>query len=58
MLNLARLWKVEEVSPQWLGQMVSTHGVPCSCLMCRNARSYAGPTKQERLITIEAMEDE
>jgi hypothetical protein len=46
------LWKGEELvqDPKWLGNMLSTHGKPCSCSMCSwHKNPDRIPTRQEML---------
>jgi len=57
--RMLRLWKNlyapgrlndSEPDPTWLGNMISTHGKPCSCsLGCGNRRKWDGSTLAERI---------
>ncbi len=43
-----RKWGIDEPTPTHVGHIADTHGKPCSCYGCGNARAWEGPTMQER----------
>jgi hypothetical protein len=50
--------KTENPTPQWIGNMVATHGKPCSCTLgCGNRRRWEGPSISERRRSIADLED-
>jgi hypothetical protein len=52
MIALWKIWsRLSSSMPtsHWLGNMIATHGVPCSGYCCGNRRRYEGPTRAERI---------
>ena len=56
--NVLDGWGVSDPNPGHVGKVASTHGKPCSCWMCGNARRIEGPTRKELLAALAHKEQE
>ena len=42
-----------DITPEIVGLWASTHGKPCSCILCGNPRRYCGErTRQEKIMEL------
>jgi hypothetical protein len=55
-----KVWCVRnagEPTAKWIGNMVATHGKPCSCASCCNLRGTEGVTNQEKRQLLDKLND-